>query len=316
MYVTRVSESPITRTASLDACRIQLLSFSAIVSSSCPRVLDDLSVLYPVTIVGSSSDTAHSARFSVTWNRGLEMHCGESGHCELCDESTAYIPDTLGELEYLIDAAAVEDLAKYVFVHAGVIARGTDAILFPAMSGAGKSTLVAALCFEGFSYLSDEFAIVDRDSLALHPFQKGICLKSGGWHALSTRYELPSPPVVARRADGSLVRFLVPPCSRTHEDTRIRYIVVPQRQPGHAATLTELSTVQAFSELLRQSLNIPLHGPEGLEALARLAEGAQCYILTYDHLEDAVETLSRLVADPRRPSYAGVEPLDWVSRNP
>ena len=60
-------------------------------------------------------------------------------------------------------------------VHAGAVALGERAVLFPAVSGTGKSTMVAACVAAGFSYLTDE-AVAFDDDLTAHPYPKPIAL--------------------------------------------------------------------------------------------------------------------------------------------
>src|SRR5262245_5384044 len=49
------------------------------------------------------------------------------------------------------------------FIHAGAVAHGGQAIIFPGQSFSGKTTLTAAMVRAGALYLSDEFAVLDED---------------------------------------------------------------------------------------------------------------------------------------------------------
>ena len=55
-----------------------------------------------------------------------------------------------------------EVAVEKLFLHAGAVAWGGRAILFPGRSHTGKSTLVRTLVSAGATYLSDEFAVLDR----------------------------------------------------------------------------------------------------------------------------------------------------------
>jgi hypothetical protein len=63
-----------------------------------------------------------------------------------------------------------------VVVHAGVVAWNNRAILFPGSSHAGKSTLVAELLRCGAGYLSDDFAVLDRDG-NVHPYDRPLLMR-------------------------------------------------------------------------------------------------------------------------------------------
>lgn len=76
-------------------------------------------------------------------------------------------------------AALVSD---YIFVHAGVVAVGGQALLLPGESFSGKSTLVAALVADGATYYSDEYAVLDETG-AVHPYARRLSIRpsDGGW---------------------------------------------------------------------------------------------------------------------------------------
>ncbi len=64
-----------------------------------------------------------------------------------------------------------------VFIHAGVIAFGDDAILIPGRTLAGKTTLVAELLRAGATYYSDEYAVLDEAG-RVHPFTKPLSMRT------------------------------------------------------------------------------------------------------------------------------------------
>jgi hypothetical protein len=63
------------------------------------------------------------------------------------------------------------------FIHAGAVAHGDRATIFPGQSFSGKTTLVAAMVRAGARYLSDEFAVLDDGGL-VHPYPKPLSLRS------------------------------------------------------------------------------------------------------------------------------------------
>lgn len=69
-----------------------------------------------------------------------------------------------------------ERAPRRVFVHAGVVGFGGEAILIPGASFSGKSTLVEALVRAGARYYSDEFAVLDRRG-RVHPFRAPLALR-------------------------------------------------------------------------------------------------------------------------------------------
>ena len=285
-----------------EAIVVRLLSFAARVASNCPLVLRDVASLYaataPTTCRGELGAAPH---FAITeYRRDGYGPCYRLSRADRGLRVFRAPRDAVAHLEYLVNAAAARALARNLLVHAGVVATGRRGILLPGASGQGKSTLVAALCLAGFTYFSDELAVLDGESLSLLPFLKAICLKDGGWQMLAGSFEAPPPLLGAVRVDGEAVRYLPAPnpCSPDGR-AEVRHVVVPVRQPGAAVALALCSPARALAELARHSLNLPRHGRRGVESLAGLVERASCFTLTYDDLRGAVGVISDLAGQRR-----------------
>lgn len=65
-----------------------------------------------------------------------------------------------------------------IFVHAGAVAFGERAVIFPGRSFSGKTTLVASFLRAGATYLSDEFAVLDAVGM-VHPFPTKLSVRVG-----------------------------------------------------------------------------------------------------------------------------------------
>lgn len=273
---------------------IRLLSCVVEVASNCATVRRIVTALYRSAMNrASESAVVPTVHFAIL----ADGQAGAGPTYRICGEGVTAGPfasaaDAVVHLESMITMAAAVSLADHVLVHAGVVASPAGGIVIPGASGAGKSTLVAALCFSGFRYLSDELAVIDRESLALHPFVKPMCLKDGGWSALAAAYARPPAVLSGTRAEGEAVHFLLPPkVCEADGQTRIRYVLRPERQPGASARLVRSARAQTLMDLAQHSLNLPRHGPAGVDLLARVVEGAECYTLIYDDLACAVATI-------------------------
>jgi hypothetical protein len=73
--------------------------------------------------------------------------------------------ELLYALESDLQLHVAEMARRRVFVHAGVVGWGGQAIVIPGRSYTGKSTLVAALVRAGATYYSDEYAVLDAQGL-------------------------------------------------------------------------------------------------------------------------------------------------------
>jgi hypothetical protein len=271
---------------------LRILSFRARVRAERAEVVGRLAELYPP---GSTLDVTRVCDVEVAGDGGsfeLRFDGQVVGIASSPAEATARV-------EYLINRAAAVASADQVLIHAGVVAFGDDAMILPGPSGRGKSTLVAGLCLSGLAYGSDELAVVDPDTAAVRPFAKAICLKEGGWRAVSRRFSNASPRLVAPADGGTMTRYLTPPrFCRPDVPLRVRHVVLPRRRPGASTSLVPIRRSEAIAELAEQALNLPRHGCRGVEAVVRLAAGAECHALIYDDLGGAIARLNDLTGRP------------------
>jgi hypothetical protein len=80
-------------------------------------------------------------------------------------------------LDSVIRASVGEYVRDRIFLHAGAVGWKGGAILLPADSFKGKSTLVTEMVKHGAEYLSDDFAIIDKEGI-VHPFPRPINLRT------------------------------------------------------------------------------------------------------------------------------------------
>ncbi len=81
-----------------------------------------------------------------------------------------------GILESNLRLTAAEFTKQVVFLHAGVVGWEGKALIIPGKSFSGKTTLVAEFVKRGFLYLSDEYAVIDKQGL-IHPFPKKLSVR-------------------------------------------------------------------------------------------------------------------------------------------
>lgn len=91
-------------------------------------------------------------------------------------------------LESDVQLFVAETAPNRVFVHAGVVAFGDQAIVIPGRSFAGKTSLVAALVRAGAIYYSDEYAVLDERGL-VHRYTRRLGIRQKG-KGQTKRYEV------------------------------------------------------------------------------------------------------------------------------
>ena len=202
-------------------------------------------------------------------------------------------------LVWLINSRAVDRIGRdHLLVHAGTIAAGDAGIILPAQSGSGKSTLTAALVADGFSYFSDEVAVIDRGTGMLLPFPKAIKLEPDCVAVLASRY-----PELARASadperDRSRQTYLRPPDDAWPDGpAEFRHIVFPRYIAGARTQLTAISRSDAFERLLAHSFSAREHAAGGIRDIVGSLQRCEAYELTVGNLDDAVAAIRQLV-DP------------------
>jgi hypothetical protein len=184
--------------------------------------------------------------------------------------------------------------SRYLLFHAGVVARGGRGVLLAAPSGSGKTTLVTGLVHAGFSFLSDEIAVVDGAGGTALPFGRAACIKPGAIHLLQSSF----PALGTARSYAGYgeapVTFLAPrPEQWLLAPVPVEAFVFPRYEAGAEPRLEEISRSQALELLVSQCFNLPRHAATGLAQTVALLRGASCHRLVSGDLDAAVALVSR-----------------------
>jgi len=195
--------------------------------------------------------------------------------------------------------AAYESTDCLAAVHAGAVRNEHGCLLLPGSPGSGKSTLTAALVAEGFTYLTDECALIRPDTHVVRPVPVSLGLKRGSWAMLSHSFPRIEAAPTFCQEDGTEVRYLVPPETRLPVDSGCpaAALVFPIYEPHVPTELTPISTANALYRLAAAGYAIP--GPletRVVEELIAWINPLDCYELRLTVLSEAVSKLKDLVA--------------------
>jgi HprK-related kinase A len=207
-------------------------------------------------------------------------------------------------IEWQIDIFLAEAVQHVYLLHAGAVAHQGCGLIFPGASGQGKSSLTTALILEGFTYLSDELAVIDPTTRQVSAFPKPVSIKNPslfteriptGWFGpeatlvTTASEQLPTyqPVWYAHPADFQVPVSEIP--------VPVTFIIFPYYDPDCAPKLDPLSKADALHILLENAVNSPHFPGKGLRLLAQLAENARCYALQFNHLETSVALITALV---------------------
>jgi hypothetical protein len=194
-----------------------------------------------------------------------------------------------------ITVQAVERMEDHVALHAAAAAWDRRGIIFPGPPDAGKTTLVAGLTSVGFSYLSDEAALIDPRTGVLHPFPRALAMDGHSVDAIpGLRRKLPPDHDQYMR-----LRFHVAPDDlrpgAIGRPCRIKHVIAPKYEPGGGTTLEPMSRAEALMTLAENSFNFVRFGAVAVDSLRGALEGVKCYRLRTSGLEDAIRKVLDVV---------------------
>lgn len=177
-----------------------------------------------------------------------------------------------------------------VRLHGGVVAFGDRAVVICGESGSGKSSLTAALVRAGWSYLTDEVAIVEPGTWEVTPYPKWVDLSASSLQLIGLdaaaaigpsgpKFHLP-PSAVGTVGERSAVVAIV-----LLDDSDADQVPNVRELDGRDATLTMLSNVFATT----------WDDPNGLQAVADLCSAALVVQLARSTLDEMVSLVRALV---------------------
>ncbi|KYK35901.1 MAG: hypothetical protein AYK19_01465 [Theionarchaea archaeon DG-70-1] len=224
-----------------------------------------------------------------------------TGSLIIADElDLIFVISTYSNLAYafacMMFQSMVLHLSKdYFNVHAAALVKGDTGFLFPGSQHCGKTTLTLELIKRGYKLLSDDLAIINRETLEVMPFPRALNIREKTLPLLSGFEKY----IVSKR------EFEIADEKRWFLDLKEfagspfvpNIIVFPQLAPAETAALEPFSKTLAVLELIRQSMAPYLPGlpqPDDVsnfEVGARLVQQASTYRLMVGTIEETVDLL-------------------------
>ncbi|WP_246283074.1 HprK-related kinase A [Marinifaba aquimaris] len=178
---------------------------------------------------------------------------------------------------------------QFVVLHAAVLAKGQDAVVFPAPPGSGKSTLTTYLAFSGWRLMSDEMTLLKPHSLSVTPFVRPICLKNQSIQLAKQWFPDGTFSTIARDTHKGDVIHLSPPDNawdNQSQQAEIKAIIFPQYQANTKFEVYILNEAQAFSSLSKNAFNYGVAGDIGFKSLVNAAQKVPCFEVNYNNIAD------------------------------
>ncbi len=203
----------------------------------------------------------------------------------------------LPHLEWMVNWGVIRRRHDLVQIHAATLERDGKALILPGEPGSGKTTLAAGLLKRGWSYLSDEFALIEPGTGRVQPFPRAMCVKEPSF-AVMRRLGVPlrcEKPY--QKATKGRVAFLNPLDVRPDavgSPAVVRWVVFPRFVSGAQPRQVELPRSRAVFDLARQCFNLHMFQGRGVSVLAALIRRASCHRMISGDIEatcDLIETI-------------------------
>ncbi len=272
------------------------------VTGNAEDVLDDFAALY------DAHETDHetvgsSIRMEVRMSRRAAF--GRSRYTVFGDGKKLFSDrrslDVLPYLEWGINWRVMERCTAYLQLHAATLSFEGQGVVLVGTSGAGKSTLAAGLVSRGWTYLSDEFALIDPHTLRLHPFPKAMCIKAGSFEVIE-RLNLPlwrrRHYVKAIKGAVGYVRprdfapGVVPtPCP-------IRFVIFPKYGDGEEPRFYPIMSGNAVFRMAGHAFNRHVFGKRAVSILSEVVRQAECFGLVSGPIDETCDLVESLIRSP------------------
>jgi hypothetical protein len=186
-------------------------------------------------------------------------------------------------LEWLTISRAIAATDSYTVFHAAALTREAMTVMLAGPSGAGKSTLVLNLIQRGWLPLTDDIALVDTRTNAIHAFPRcfHVASEPAGYAVNRASFEWPA----GLKGYARPMRWAL----SEHPATAIFLV---ERDTTGSSTCIPILQAYGAGALLSQAMRTRLSPSQTARAAARAAGSAQCYQLTNGDLEGALDLIA------------------------
>ncbi|WP_299326894.1 HprK-related kinase A [Parasphingopyxis sp.] len=278
--------------------RVQVGPAAFRIGSDWRQPLDQMAALYngyPTPEIPDFTVRLFARRF---WRRFLRPSVMIGGDYMLPDAAPLSLAHGMLGAEMGMNLQMALGQRRYLLLHASAVERDGKALLMTGESGAGKSTLSALLGERGWRFMGDEFALVDLENGAIHPFPRLVSLKNEAISLFEDSVDASRLGPLMRDTPKGDIRHLRPPddaVEKMHEPAHPALLLFPRF--GHAPDIREIGQAEVFVRLTQASTNYVMLGEVGFDTLSRLVTTIPSRAVDYPDTESAVDSVERLWAE-------------------
>jgi HprK-related kinase A len=187
----------------------------------------------------------------------------------------------------------------YFMLHAAVVEKNGNIIIFPAAPGSGKSTLSACLMLSGWKLFSDEFALLSKHLDTITPFGRPVSLKNESINVIENKFNLKVNSLVKGTTKGDVAHLMHDNIIKDNKPFKTKniWLVFPKYNREAKTSLTPLSAAEAFIPLVEQSFNYNQLGIGGFKSAKALIDKSHKYSFEYSNIDEAIHLFNELVVN-------------------
>ncbi len=201
------------------------------------------------------------------------------------------LPSALSAMEWhvITDALARRDDMFHMHGAALCLPARRAGIVLSGDSRSGKTTMTLALMLRGFVPFADDVALIDPDTFELRTLRRSFHIEEDSWRLL----ERASGPI--GRDDDEPAGYFLPP-QWAEQPVPLRWLLFLELRPDQEPQLMPMSTADAATAILGQSLNLRNAPRLALRTVNQLTQRVACYRCLTGDLQSSVVMIQRLVA--------------------
>lgn len=215
-----------------------------------------------------------------------------------CDQNEPFKPLPLSQahafLEWGMNYCVTAHENNYLILHAAVLAKNGQAIMFPAPPGSGKSTLTAYLALQGWRLLSDEMTIIDLNTDEVQPFVRPICLKNQSINLVKSWFPDATFSAIAKDTQKGDVCHLKPSSDSivaAQQKATLCAVVYPKYVAHQDLVIYQLDQASTFVQLAENAFNFNTLGKSAFDCVSRLMPRLKRFEILYGDLKEVLAFL-------------------------
>jgi hypothetical protein len=217
---------------------------------------------------------------------GWEMSSQNGGSHKFPD-----LPSALSALEWHVITDALTRRDDLFHLHGAALCLPTRraGIALAGDSRSGKTTAALALMLRGFVPFADDVALVDPEGLELRTLRRAFHVDAGTWSILE---HLNGP---LGRNDEDPPGYFLPP-QWAEQPVPLRWLLFLDLRPDREPQLIPMSTAEAATAILAQTLNLRNATKLALRTVNQLTQRVACFRFLTGDLPSSVAMIQQLVA--------------------